>query len=699
MSHLVVDLAVVLGVAALISVVFQKLGQSTVLGYLFAGLVVGPYIPVPVFADAGRIAALSEFGVVLVMFAVGLEFSIRRLLRVLPVAGFTGLVQVCAMMGLGFGLARALGFTTIEGVFLGACVAISSTMVVAKVFDEHPPEARVRELVFGVLVVQDMAAIVLVAGLTAVAAGSGLSSDMLASTLANLLGLLVALTVTGLLVVPRAIRFIADLGKPETLLVAVVALCFGLAALAESFGYSVALGAFLAGTLVAEAGRTHQIEHVVHPVRDLFAAVFFVSIGMSVDPMLAIEHAGVALIVAVLVVAGQFLTVSAAGILSGNGVRRSITAGLSLGQIGEFAFIIAAIGASAEIVGPFLQPVVVTVAVLTAFTTPLMARVAERVAGTVDRALPKPLQTFASLCESWFEAARRAPAGAKNRSHLRNAGIVITVDAAVIAVIWVVIARWGRQLADMLGTSLGLQGALPMLLITGVGVLLTLPLVVAALRSARRAGQLLAERVFPARSPGALDPGAAPRRAFVVALQSMVMIAVAAPIVLALAPFTGVPGALAGLAMVTVVLGVLFWRSATNLQGHVRAGATAIVDLLGRQMADDPASASLPSVDQLLPGFGATTMVVVPAGAAAAGQTLAGLNVRAATGATIIAISRDGQTISVPSGHEPLVVGDVIALAGAEHAVEAATALLTRATHPVADAATLEQPEPDDPEA
>ncbi|KIG19508.1 POTASSIUM/PROTON Antoporter ROSB [Enhygromyxa salina] len=678
MNHLVVDLAVVLSVAALISVVFQRLGQSTVLGYLFAGLVVGPYIPVPIFADAGRIAALSELGVVLVMFAVGLEFSIRRLLRVLPVAGFTGLVQVCAMMGLGFGLGEALGYTTIESVFLGACVAISSTMVVAKVFDEHPPEGRVRELVFGVLVVQDLAAIVLVAGLTAVAAGAGLSTDVLASTLTNLLGLLVGLTIAGLFVVPRVIRYIADLDKPETLVVAAVALCFGMAALAESLGYSVALGAFLAGMLVAEAGRTHQIEHLVHPIRDMFAAVFFVSIGMSVDPMLAIEHVGVALLVALLVVAGQFLTVSAAGILSGNGVRRSITAGLSLGQIGEFAFIIAAIGASAGVVGPFLQPVVVTVAVMTAFTTPLMARISGRVAGAVDRALPQPLQTFASLCESWFEAARRAPVGSRNRSHLRNAGIVITIDATVIAAIWVVIARWGMHLGAMLGASLGLAGPVPTLLVTGVGVLLTLPLVAAALRSARRAGQLLAERVFPARDPGAFDPGAAPRRAFVVAVQSMVMIAAAAPIILALAPFTGVPGALAGLGLVTVVLGVLFWRSATNLQGHVRAGAAAIVDLLGRQMADEAASTNLPTVDQLLPGFGSTSRVVVPDNASAAGQSLAALNVRATTGATILAISRDGQTLSVPSGHDLVIAGDVIALAGAEHAVEAATLLLTR---------------------
>ncbi|PRQ01068.1 Inner membrane protein YbaL [Enhygromyxa salina] len=681
MHHFLGDFAVVLGVAAIISAIFQRLGQSSVLGYLFAGLVVGPYIPIPIFADGERIAALSEFGVVLVMFAVGLEFSIRRLLRVLPTAGFTGLFQVGAMMAVGFGLGRALGFELIESVFLGACIAISSTMVVAKVFAERPPEPRVRELVFGVLVVQDLAAIVLVAVLTAVATGAGLSSDMLGSTLANLIGLLVALTIVGLLIVPRLVRFIADQGSTETLLVGAIALCFGLATLAEHLGYSVALGAFLAGMLVAEAGRTHQIEELVHPVRDLFAAVFFVSVGMSVDPILALEHLGLSALVAAIVITAQFATISTAGILSGNGVRRSVTAGLALGQIGEFAFIIAAIGASAGVVGPFLQPVVVTVAVLTAFTTPLMARVSDRVANAVDRTLPRPLQTFASLCESWFEAARNAAPAPGRRSHLRNTAIVIAVDGAAITTIWVLVARWREELGAWIGASVPIPPAWLGLVVISTGVLLTLPLVIAMLRSARRAGHLLAERVIPARKPGVLDPGQAPRRAFVVALQSMVVLAVGVPVVVLTAPFVGPTWGLLGLAMITVVLSVLFWRSATNLQGHVRAGAAALVDLLERQMADDQ-SPSLPAAHELLPGLGSTTAIVVPSGAWASGQTLAELHIRALTGATVVAISRADGTTSMPSGHDRIEAGETLVLAGAEHAVATARELLERDTAP-----------------
>lgn len=677
MSHFVGDLAIVLGVAAVTSVVFRRLGQSTVLGYLFAGLVVGPYIPIPIFADTARISALSEFGVVLVMFAVGLEFSIRRLLRVLPLAGFTGLLQVTALGTAGYAFARAVGLSAMDGLFLGGCIAISSTMVVAKVFSERSPEPGVRELVFGVLVIQDLAAIVLVAALTAVATGAGLSPELLGASLTKLVALLVALVVGGLLVVPRFVRFVADLGNTETLLLGAVALCFGLATLAEHLGYSVALGAFLAGMLVAEAGRTHQVEHLVHPVRDLFAAVFFVSVGMSVDPMVALEHIGLTVGVAAVVVVGQLLTISTAGILSGNGIRRSVTAALSLGQIGEFAFIIAAIGATAGVVGAFLQPVVVTVAVLTAFTTPLLVRVSSRIANGVDHALPRPLRTFASLCESWFEALRRAPAAPKTRSHLRNSAIVIAIDGAAIAAVWILLTWWRAEIEVWLVDKVGLPLAWVTWVVVASGMLLTLPLVAAILRSARRAGQLLAERVIPARERGAADLGLAPRRAFVVTLQSMIVVVLGIPVVVSIAPFVDAVWGLLGLGVSTVVLGFFFWRSATDLQGHVRAGAGALVELLERQMAHAEPQ-SLPTARTLFPGIGTIEAVIVPSGAWSNGRTLRDLDVAATTGATVVAISHGESSTAMPSSDHRLEEGDTVILTGAEHAVDAARKLLER---------------------
>jgi monovalent cation:H+ antiporter-2, CPA2 family len=676
----VADMATVLVVAAVISAVFRKLGQPAVLGYLLAGLLVGPYLPFPMFADPGRIHQLSEFGIVLVMFAVGLEFSVSRLFRVLPVSGFAGLFQISAMLAAGYGLAALLGFSTMEGIFLGGCVAISSTMIVAKVFADRPPPAAVRELVYGILVVQDLAAVVLVAALTAVATGSGVSTEALLSTLGSLAGVLVAMVVVGLLVVPRIVRFVADLGSPETLLVTTIALCFLLAGLAQHLGYSVALGAFLAGSLVAESGRTHHVEHLVHPVRDVFAAVFFVSIGMTVDPFVAFDYLGLAIGVAALVVIGQFSTISVAGVLSGNGLRRSITASLSLGQIGEFAFIIAAIGVSAGVVGEFLQPVVVTVAVTTAFTTPLLVRVAPRIATAVDRVLPRPIQTVVSLCESWFEAMRRTPAQSTDRPLLRNAAVVLIIDGSLIALVWVATYALHDDIGAWLREQLGIAPSAVRFVIVGIAVALSLPLVLATLRTAGRAGQLLARRVMPTRD-GGVDTGEAPRRVFVVALQSMVVLAVGAPVVALTAPFVGPLWGLAALGVATLGLAAHFWRSATNLQGHVRAGAEALVALVQSQMASSE-SEPLPSASELLPGLGETRAVVVAPDAWACGRSLSELDLRARTGATVLAISRGERTMAMPAGQDIVEAGDTLLLAGGERAVVAATRVLERAASP-----------------
>ncbi|MCA9711323.1 MAG: cation:proton antiporter, partial [Myxococcales bacterium] len=272
-ASLVTDLALVLGVAALTGTAFRALRQPPILGYLLAGLIVGPYIPIPLFADVERVRELSEFGVVLVMFAVGLEFSLGRVAAVLPLAGVTGLVQMGGMFWAGNLLGASLGLTPAGAVFLGASVAISSTMVVTKVFELHRPPADVRGIVLGVLVLQDLVAVVLIAVVTAVAEGSGLAPAALASTLGRLLGVLAAATGLGLLLVPRMTRKIAGLRSPEVSTVFALGLCFSLAAIMEHLGYSPALGAFLAGMLVAESGLGRRFEHLVAPLRDAFAAV------------------------------------------------------------------------------------------------------------------------------------------------------------------------------------------------------------------------------------------------------------------------------------------------------------------------------------------------------------------------------------------------------------------------------------------
>ncbi|MGH7635968.1 MAG: cation:proton antiporter, partial [Gemmatimonadaceae bacterium] len=247
-------LALVLGVAALTTVIFQRLRQPVVFGYLMAGLLVGPHVPVPLLADAGIVHTLSELGVILLMFALGLEFSLRRVLQIGITAGLSALAETSAMMGLGYLVGRLLGFTTVESLFTGGIVAISSTTIISKAFVEQNVRGRVTSIVFGILIFEDLIAILLVAILTAVAAGGGLSPADIGLVVVRLATFISALLSIGILLVPRFMRLVVKLGSDETTLVAAIGICFACAFLALSFGYSVALGAFIAGSLVAESG-------------------------------------------------------------------------------------------------------------------------------------------------------------------------------------------------------------------------------------------------------------------------------------------------------------------------------------------------------------------------------------------------------------------------------------------------------------
>src|SRR2546426_5378652 len=320
-------LTIVLGVAAVTTVVFQRLRQPVVLGYIIAGLIVGPHVPVPLVADSTVVQTLSELGVILLMFSLGLEFSLRKLMAVGPTASLTALLQSSVMVWLGFMIGRLFGWTPLESLFAGAVIAISSTTIIAKAFEEQGVTGKLRELVVGILIVEDLIAVLLMAILTGVASGSGLAAGPLAATIARLAAFLVGLVGIGLLLVPRAIRAISRLHRRETTLVASIGICFTIALLAQAFGYSVALGAFLAGSLVAESGEEKQIERLVEPVRDIFGAVFFVSVGMLIDPALVARHWPAVVVLTAAVVIGKVEGVSLGAFLTGSGMRTPVQAG------------------------------------------------------------------------------------------------------------------------------------------------------------------------------------------------------------------------------------------------------------------------------------------------------------------------------------------------------------------------------------
>ncbi|MBZ0230825.1 MAG: cation:proton antiporter, partial [Deltaproteobacteria bacterium] len=577
-------LAIVLGVAAVTTILCQRLRQPIVLGYIVAGLVIGPHLPVPLVASAEVVHQLSEIGVILLMFALGLEFSIGRLVRVGPTASVTALVQCSLMLWIGFVIGRAMGWTPMESVFAGAIIAISSTTIIAKAFADQGVTGRQREIVVGILIVEDLIAVLLMAGLTAAATGSGLSAAELAETVGRLVGFLALLLAVGMVVVPRAIQYIRRLDNPEINVVAAMAIAFGVAFLCAELGYSIALGAFLAGSLIAESGDGELIEHQLRPVRDMFAAVFFVSVGMAVDPALVAEHWVAVAVLCLAVVVGKIVSVALGVFLTGNGVRLSVASGMSLAQIGEFSFIIAALGLTLGVTRDFLYPVAVAVSAFTTLTTPWLIRAAPHAASLVDRVLPPPLQTVATLYGSWLERVR-AGSGRRDtfgRRARRNVALLV-IDLALLVGIVIGAAVGDDYLVERLGRELSLDDEVARVVVVAGVAVCALPFAVGVLRRALRIGWTIAHAAFPAAADGTMDLAHPPRRALVAILRLILLLAVGLPLVALTQPFlSGVPGVVV-LVAILATLAIAVWRAARNLHGHVRSGAEAVVEILAAQ--------------------------------------------------------------------------------------------------------------------
>src|SRR3954465_6388042 len=579
------NLAVVLCVAAVATVVFQRLRQPVVFGYLLAGMIVGPHISIPLVADPQTVRALSELGVILLMFSLGLEFSVRKLVQVSRSAGLVALFECSVMVSVGYLVGQMLGFTRMESIFAGAIVGISSTTIIVKAFQEQKVKGRVTELVFGILIVEDLIAIFLLTILTTIARSGAITPTDLALTAVRLGMFLVGLIGFGILTVPRAIRAVQRLGQPETTLVASIGICFAAALIALSFGYSVALGAFIAGSLVAESGHEVDIEHLVRPVRDMFAAIFFVSVGMMIDPAALAAHWAAALALTLAVIIGKVLAVTVGAFLAGHGRRTAMKAGMSLAQIGEFSFIIAGVGVTSGAIGGWMYPVAIAVSGITTLTTPVLIKLSNRAAASIDHWLPEPIQTVAALYGSWIRRVRNSPRAPTERSGTNRVIRIILLDAALIIALVIGVNLEIARLSALVSGMTGMPVERVRFLIVLISGLIAAPLIYGLITSARSLGLHLARRAFADAQTGRVDPADALRRAFVILVQIAVVLAVGIPVVAITQPFLPAHQGALILGILTLVLLIALWRNAANLQGHARAGAQIIASALANQMA------------------------------------------------------------------------------------------------------------------
>ena len=671
LSQVFTELVVVLLGAAVAALVFQALRLPLVLGYIVAGVVIGPHVTSAV-ADTSLVATLSDLGVVLLFFTIGLEFSVRTIARVGLLALLTVVVELGLVILVMYVGGHAIGLTSTEAMFVAVGVAIASTMLVVKGLEERGASGPAVELILAMMVVEDLLSILLLAVMTGVASGAQVSAGELAATLGRLGGLLIAMVVVGLLVVPRLIRIVARFTRTEPLMVTSLAVCFAMTWVGVRAGYSLALGAFVGGMLIAESGKGKEVDALIRPFRDIFAAIFFISIGLAIAPAEIAAHWLPALLVAVLLVTGKTLGISIAAFLTGNGLRRAIQAGLSLSQIGEFAFIVVAVGISHGVVRDFVLPVVVGASAITALTGSWQIRASDRFASWVDSHLPRPLQTFVSFYESWIAHLHEAAKKDSIWRRLRRPLVMLIIDTVVVAVVAIGAVELHQRIADALVDSLSLEPWVALAIVIGAAVAIAALFAVGIARGAVRMAWLIAAVVIPHKTDDR-DLGHAPRRALVLTLELAIVLVLGLPLAAVVQPL--VPGGGIIVLGVIALVALATRRSIADFDRHVRAGSALIVEVLGRQGAEQEPPA-LAEVQALLPGFGGLATIVLAPGAAAIGKSLAELDLRARTGASVLAITRAEGGVANPSPTEPLRAGDVLAVTGSADAIAAANALL-----------------------
>ncbi len=415
---IIVDLAIILAVAGIMSFIFNKIKQPVVLGYILAGVIVGPYTPpIQLITDVAGIQTWAELGVIFLMFTLGLEFSFRKLLSVGVTAFLAATFEVVFFLIVGFFIGKAFGWTDIDSMFLGAMLSISSTTIIIKALDELKlRNRRFSQLIFGILIVEDLFAILLLVVLTAISTSETVSVLSLAETALNLVLVVGSWFITGYFLVPRIMSYVGKKGNNEMLTLVSIALCLGLVVVATHFDYSPALGAFIMGSILAETEIIHRIEGLMAPLKDLFGAIFFVSIGMLIDPSIMLQYKEVIFVLCIVTVFGKILSASAGSMLSGQSFRNSIQVGMGLAQIGEFSFIIASLGVTLKVVSPQLYPIAVAVSLVTTFTTPYLIKYSGPTAEALEKRLPWWFKNSHEKYVIWSE--RRQMQATKNKDTL-----------------------------------------------------------------------------------------------------------------------------------------------------------------------------------------------------------------------------------------------------------------------------------------
>ena len=440
LAPLIKDLTIMLGIAGIVMLVFQRIRQPVVLGYLVAGMIIGPFTSTYHFVtDIENVKILSELGVIFLMFSLGLEFSFHKLTKVGFSALITGIFDVTLMMLVGYGAATILGWDYHDRLFLGAALAISSTTIIFKAINELGLKTkRFAEVIFGVLIVEDLLAILILVALSTIIMSKNILPKDILIAATKLLLVVGSWFLVGYMLVPALFRRVAQYISQETLTIIAVALCLFLVSIAASLHYSTALGAFIMGSILAETVLVHRIEELIVPIRDIFGAIFFISVGMLINPSVIIGQWEAVLFITLVLIVGKVTVISIGTFLTGQSLQSAIRAGFGMAQIGEFSFIIATLGWSLNAINDQLYPIIVAVSSITTFTTPYMIRLSGKISETMQRILPDRMKYFMESYTAWVY---RAQTESSKKPTARSVTLRLFINGITVAIIFTLIHK------------------------------------------------------------------------------------------------------------------------------------------------------------------------------------------------------------------------------------------------------------------
>ena len=666
LAPLISDLALILIVAGVVTLIFKRLKQPLVLGYIVAGFLAGPHMPyTPSVEDLTSIHLWSEIGVIFLMFTLGLEFSFKKIVKM----GIGPVIAACTVMfcmiGVGRFLGTLFGWDSMNSLFLGGMLAMSSTTIIYKALDDLGlRQQKFAGEVLSVLILEDILGILLMVVLSALAVSRHFEGAELMGSLLKLGFFLILWFVVGVYVVPLFLRGTRKWMNRETLLVVSVGLCFLLVVIASKAGYSSAFGAFMMGSILAETVEAESIERVTSPVKDLFGAIFFVSVGMMVDPAVLAEYWLPILAICVAIIVGQAVFGTTGFLLSGQPLRVAVQCGFSLAQIGEFAFILAALGVSLHVTADFLYPVVVAVSIITTFLTPYMIRAAAPAYEWLERSLPKPVRRMAGHAPRGRRAKKTGDVSDWKRLLIALTGISVAYTTLCVAAV-------GISFASLLPASRGVLGHWPGNVVCGVlTILVASPFLRAIVmrknhseewKSIARRGRLARVGLWST-----------------FAVRYMLAAAVVYYVLDFLSPFWW-PFHVA--ASLLIVAGMVASRGVKWVS--IKMERTFMQNLKIREVsARRAAVAGMPAYARRLEARNIhIAQLEIPANSRWGGRTLAELSVSHTDGVMVVAIRRGDYRINIPDGHTEIYPGDGIEAIGDDAGIAAFAARLQSEVH------------------